>query len=230
MLIGIIGAMEVEIVELTQNMTEVSNTVIGGAAFHRGKLDGYDIVVGKCGVGKVHAAICTQSMIMKYAPDVVINIGIAGSLNPDIKLGDIIIATAVVQHDFDATAFDRPPGMVSGLEMVEFPVDKNMIDRLTQSINDCTYHAGIIATGDCFLNSAAAKERIVNNFRAIACDMESGSIAQVCYINKVPFGIIRSISDNADQVAMADYPLFKLTAAKRAAVSVRKFLQIINKS
>ncbi|MCM0761379.1 MULTISPECIES: 5'-methylthioadenosine/S-adenosylhomocysteine nucleosidase [Sporomusa] len=88
MLIGVIGAMEVEIVELTKNVTEVNNTVTSGAAFHRGKLDGYDIVVGKCGVGKVHAAICTQSMLMKYAPDVVINIGIAGSLNPDIKPGD----------------------------------------------------------------------------------------------------------------------------------------------
>ncbi len=227
MLIGIIGAMQVEVAELVKSMKIGRVETISLISFYFGTLDGYDIVIAKCGPGKVNAAICAQTMILKFLPDIIVNTGVAGSLTNSLDVGDCAVASSVVQYDVDTTAVGDPLGMISGIEVIEFPCHALVVRSLTsalKSMNDLHYEVGLIATGDKFMNSSADKNGVLMNFNAIACEMESGSIGQVCYMNNVPFGIIRSISDNSDSTSNIDYSQFLELAALRATSVVKKFL------
>ena len=199
-MVGIIGAMESEIEALKENIAYVKSEKISGVDFFCGKISGNDVVVAKSGVGKVFAAVCAEAMILNYHPDVVIHIGIAGALSSELGVKDLAIASSVVQHDIDQTAFGMPRGYIQGLELMEIPCSQNLVNDLENCAKklNINYKTGVIASGDQFINDEKIKSSIANNFNAIAVEMEGAATGQVCYVNGVEFCIIRAMSDVAD--------------------------------
>ena len=218
-LIGIIGAMDIEVNEIISAMTDKEEKSISSVKFVKGKLFGKDVVVAKCGIGKVFAAICAQTMILEYKPDAIINTGVAGGLSKELNICDVAIADKVVQHDMDTTPLGDPKGFISGLNIVEIPADKKICTLLRECAANCENTkviTGTIASGDQFLNSSEVKEKIVSSFGAIAGEMEGASIGHVAYANNVPFCVLRVISDNADGESDMDFPQFCNLAAEKS--------------
>ena len=226
-MIGIIGAMEIEVAGITAALTDHKTETLCGVTFHTGKLNGTDVVAAKCGVGKVNAAMCTAAMILSYAPSVVINTGVAGGIGPDLKVLDVVLATAVVQHDMDTSPLGDPVGMVSKVNLVELPCDEELRARLVAAAKkaDLTIHEGIIATGDQFIHDGATRARIHQLFNALAVEMEGGAVAHACLLNGVKCGVLRSISDQADGHSDMDYPTFTALAAAHSQQVVENLLR-----
>ncbi len=226
-LIGIIGAMSVEIDDLRQALTDCKTEMISGMAFYRGRLNGQNVVLAKSGVGKVNASMCAQTMILKYHPCAILNTGVAGGLQKGVGIGDIVIADAVVQYDVDTSAVGDPIGFVSGVNRIEFPSEKALADGLyaaAQMLSDTRVHRGIIATGDRFVSSRAEAAIIRERFSALANEMEGGSIGQVCFINGVPFCVVRAISDGEDDDSQMEYAQFLTLAAQKSKAIVLRYL------
>ena len=221
-MIGIICALRDEAEYLKNKMNVRMMKTIAGAEYVSGKLFGKDAVIVVCGVGKVYAAAAAQTLICEYSPDIIINTGVCGSLSPDLKLLDILVASGAVQHDMDTSPLGDPPGFISGVNMIEFPCSKQLGDMFLASCEKFGYSArtGIIATGDQFIGSDEKKKYISETFGAVGCDMESGAIAHVCHINKRPCAIIRAISDNADENANISFADLVKAAAERSAAIV----------
>ena len=221
-MIGIIGAMSAEVEALKAKIENGSTEKISGVEFVSGRLCGKDVVVAQCGIGKVFAAICAQTMIVKYAPDAVINTGVGGTLTKKLSVGDVAVSSAMVQHDMDTSALGDPVGLISGPNIIEIPADAALAEKISAIVRSMGINTvtGTIATGDQFIAKQETKDRIVETFGAIACEMEGAAIGQVCYVNKVPFAVIRAISDDADSGACDDYPTFAKTAAKNSAKAV----------
>lgn len=225
-LIGIIGAMDIEVDALIESMDEIEERIISSVRFVKGKLFGKDVVVAKCGIGKVFAAICAQTMILEYNPCAIVNTGVAGSLEKGFNVLDVAVAKSVVQHDMDTSAIGDPKGLISGINVVYIDTCEKVSTALKKaSLSvECNVKEGIIASGDKFMADASEKESINKEFGAIACEMEGASIGQVCYVNKVPFGILRTISDGDG--AEMDYMTFAPKAAMQAAKIVKEFIKI----
>ncbi len=229
--IGIIGAMQIEVETLCAAMTDTVRETVGGVTFVIGDLRGKRVVCAKCGVGKVFAALCAQTMILCYAPDVIINSGVAGTLS-SLSIGEIALSDEVVQHDMDTTAFGDPAGLISGLDVVYIPADLTVTSALAAAVEaeGVPYRRGCIASGDRFVASESEKERIRSLFDApehpvLACEMEGASVGQVCHVNGIPYGILRAISDGGDEQAFADYPTFLASAAETAARVMLRFVE-----
>ena len=186
-----------------------------------------DVVLAVCGIGKVFAAICAQTMILKYNPDVIINTGVAGTLTNKLSIGDIAIADNVVQHDMDTSPLGDPVGLLSGINIVKIPADEKTYKAIESCVKaaNTNYEIGTIASGDQFLASNDVKERIVKNFGAIAGEMEGGSIGHVCYVNKKPFCVLRAISDCADGTGAENYMEFLNLAAQKAVDVMKSFIK-----
>ena len=216
MMIGIIGAMQIEVDAICEKMTEKTKETVSGVDFYVGKLCGRDVVIAKCGIGKVFAAICAQTMIIKFNADIIINTGVAGSLDSRLNIKDLAVSVGCVEHDMDTSALGDPVGLISGINIVELPTDKELCEMVLSAAEDIGVKAvpGVIATGDQFIGSAAKKKEIAERFSAIACEMEGGAIAHVAYVNSVRCVVIRSISDNADGSAEIDFPEFTKAAAE----------------
>ncbi len=217
--IGIIGAMEPEVEGLVARLEDKSTECVSGITFYSGILEGKRVAIAKCGIGKVFAAVCAQTMIMKYSPALLVNTGVGGALAPDLKTGDIIIAESLCQHDMDTSAIGDPVGLVSGINRVYFDADRRAVEILLAAAGEMKLAArgGRVATGDKFIASSADKARIVKDFSADACEMEGCAIAQVAFVNGTPFAVVRAISDSADGEATMDYPTFLPIAAKHSA-------------
>ena len=179
------------------------------------------------GVGKVFAAICTEVMILRYAPSLVLNSGVGGTLTPALSIGDIAVATSLVQHDMDTSALGDPLGLISGVNKVQLPADSDLCGQLSAcaTVLGIRTETGVIASGDQFISSAERKDAIVKTFGAIACEMEGAAIGQVCYVNRVPFCVLRAISDSADGSSHMDYPTFVGMAAEQSVKLLRTFLK-----
>ncbi len=230
MKIGIIGAMEIEVQELIETMENTEKETISGITFYKGTLQGKNVVVARSGVGKVHAALCTQTMILKYAPDTIINTGVAGSLNVNLDIGDLVISDNVVQHDFDTSAFGDPKGLISGINLVKIPCRQELVQKIKKAadtIEGTNVVVGTIASGDQFICSSERKDFIVENFGALCTEMEGAAIGHVCYINNVDYCIVRAMSDKADGSAHMDFPTFTLIAAKKSTQLINTFLKSI---
>lgn len=225
-LIGIIGAMDIEVNGIVSAMSGVSEKNISGITYYKGTLNNKDIVVAKCGIGKVFAAICTQTMILEFSPRVIINTGVAGSLSNDLKVLDIAIASKVVQHDMDTSAIGDPKGLISGINVIYFETCEHVVSTLQKSaiLTGCETQIGIIASGDKFISQDSDKNEIKAEFSAIACEMEGASVGQVCFVNKVPFGVIRAISDG--EGAEMDYMTFANKAAENSVKITKKFIEL----
>ncbi len=224
-MIGIIGAMDIEVESIKALLTDKKEEKISGVNFVSGKIADKDVVVAKCGVGKVFAALCAEAMILKFAPDMIINVGVAGCLDSSLKIGSIVIADSVVQHDMDISALGHPLGLLDGLDIVKIPADKEIYTALEKSVSDLglSYTVGTIASGDQFVADSGKKKFIIDNFDAKSCEMEGGAIGHVCYVNGVPFGILRAMSDGADDGASMDFPTFTRMAAENSTNVIKSF-------
>ena len=228
-MIGIIGAMQIEIDNLLKIIKNEEIITISGIKYIKGTIHNKKVVIAKCGIGKVFAAMCTQTMILKFNPKIIINTGVSGGIK-DLDIGDVVIADNVVQHDMDTTPLGDPKGLISGINLVHIPCSKNIVERLDNVLNkeNIKHKIGTIATGDQFISNIKDIERINEKFKAIAFDMESGAIGQVCYVNQVGYGIVRSISDNGSDDAGQDFKQFVKKAAKISALVVEKFIKSLD--
>lgn len=224
---GIIGAMDIEVDLLKSLLENKSVQKISGIDFVSGTLYGKDVVAARCGVGKVNAAMCAQTMILKYAPDAVINTGVGGSLSNSLNIGDIAMAEFVVQSDVDTSPLGDPVGFISTVNILKIPCCKSVVNALEAAANTLGLHSvrGVISTSDSFIADGAQKDWLAKTFGAIACEMEGGSIGQVCYANNVSFSVIRAISDKADGSSHMDYGEFCSLAAKNSAAIICEYMK-----
>lgn len=223
-LIGIIGAMNIETEGLRAAMTEIREETVSGIRFTAGKLEGRDVVTATCGVGKVAAALCAEAMILHFGVTALLNTGVAGGLAKGLVVGDVVLADNVVQHDMDTSPLGDPVGLISGLNIVQIPADKALLDTLTAASLAVGLHTvvGTVASGDQFVATAAVKERIISQFGAAACEMEGAAIGQVAYTNGIPFAVLRAISDGGDGMEFSE---FVDLAATRSVKVTREFVK-----
>ena len=216
--IGIIGAMDAEVIGLIKKLEGHKVEAVGGIEFHTGRLLKCEVVIARCGVGKVFAAMCAEAMIIKYAPSLIVNTGVAGGLDPSLGCADIVVAEKLCQHDMDTSALGDEKGLISGINRVYFESDSAAIDAVMLSGYELgiTVKRGIIATGDKFIADNADRERIISEFGASACEMEAGAIAHTAFVNNTPFVVIRAISDGANSDSAMDFPTFLAVAAKKS--------------
>lgn len=226
--IGIIGAMEVEVAILKEKMEDVRIIKKASMDFYEGILAGKKVVVVRSGIGKVNAGICAQILADVFSVDAIINTGIAGSLNKNINIGDIVLSTDVVQHDMDATGFGYRKGQIPQMPVFFFNADDNLrrlAAEVCKEVNpDIQVFKGRIASGDQFVCNQDVKNRIVSEFSAYATEMEGAAIGQAAYLNEIPFLVVRAISDKADGSAQMDYSEFEKAAVDH---SVRLTLNML---
>lgn len=225
--IGIIGAMKIEVDELIQVVENKKIETVSGIEFVTGTLRHKRIVVAQCGIGKVNAAMCAQTMILKYNPTVIINIGVAGGDPRKVKMGDVVIGESTIQHDFDTSPVGDPPCLISGINLINIPCDQDIANKIlisSRKTNKYQTYLGVIATGDKFMNSKEEVETVADTYNVLAFDMESASIGQVCYINKVKFATIRAISDSGGDDSFKEYDDFLHHSAQTAINTICDFL------
>lgn len=219
--VGIIGAMEEEVISLKRKMTVQNTKDIAGMTFYEGTLSETKVIVVRCGIGKVNAAICTQVLIDKFDVNYIINTGVAGGLYPDINIGDIVISSDTVEHDMDTTAFGDERGVIPRMDTSFFKADDKLVEIAKEAAlkvqGDHKVYIGRVASGDQFISSMQVKEDIYSTFTAYCAEMEGAAIAHTCYLNQIPFVIIRAISDKADQSADVNFEEFVNEAAKNAS-------------
>lgn len=218
--LGIIGAMQVEVEILLSRMENTTSRSVAGSEFYEGTLEGLPAVVVQCGVGKVNAALCAQILCSCFDVTHIVNTGIAGSLCAELDIGDLVVSTDAMYHDFDCTRFGYPYGRVPGMDVTAFPADEVMA-RLAfgaaETVNPGHTRMGRIASGDRFVAEQNVKDAIIAATGGLCTEMEGAAIAQTAYRNQIPFVILRAISDKADDSAQMDYPTFERIAAHRCA-------------
>ena len=226
--IGVIGAMEEEVSTLIPALKDHAEQKIGIVVYHVGKLDGREVVIARSGIGKVNAALTAAEMIRTFGATAIVNTGVAGALEDSLDPEDAVIATDLVQHDYDTTPFD-PPGFVSGVGRVHIPADPKISEAAADAARALGMRVltGTVASGDQFISDAKKKETIRERFGALACEMEGAAIAHVCYLLGARCGVIRTISDRADGKAEVDFPSFAAHAAALNAEIVRRVLPLI---
>ena len=218
--IGIIGAMDAEIKRILASLSGVREDTVGSFKFYIGDYASKHICLVRCGIGKVFAAICTQTMILAYAPSLIVNTGVGGALKAGLNPCDIVVAKSLVQHDMDTSPLGDPKGLVSGINKIFFGADHRACEILEHEAHRLGYtlRLGIIATGDRFIASAEDKNSIVSTFDADCCEMEGCAVAQTAFVGRTPFAVIRAISDTADGSSSMDYASFLPIAAERSAM------------
>lgn len=219
MIVGIIGAMEEEIRVLKERLIEMQEVKVHQSVFYQGMIHEKSVVLVQSGIGKVNASIITTLLVQQFNVDVIINTGTAGGLTSHLKVGDVVIANELVHHDVDVCAFGYKKGQMAGMPESYFPT----IQYMTLAKKAChklkvAPVLGKIVSGDQFIHSQKQRQHIVETFdQAIACEMESAAIAQTAYVLGVPFVIIRSISDNANETAEMSFDEFVLLAGSISA-------------
>ena len=227
--IGIIGAMQVEVDKLI-SQTEVEEIlVVNDTVYYSGTMYGRNVVIAQCGMGKVNAGICAMVMITDFNAKYIINTGTSGSLDDRLEIGDMVISTDAVQHDFDATPIGYEKGEIPYTGKYSFEADPGLIQRATKAVEECIPDVnmlqGRICSGDQFIDSIEAKTAITSQFGGLCCEMEGGAIAHVCYLNDVPFVIIRAVADTADGNLPPDYDEFEKMAALRCAAVIEYMVE-----
>ena len=230
--IGIIGAMDSEIKLLTDKLENRVYQSYGDLKFVSGNFADKTAVIVKSGIGKVNAARCTQLLIDLYNPTAIINTGIAGGIYQGLSIGDFIIGTESVQHDFDVTAFGHSKGyMCTGDDDSQptiYKSDETLVHILSKAaksvIKPSSVLYGRIATGDIFVSNTQLKNEINKLFNVVAAEMECGAIAQTAYYANIPFVTARTISDLADGTAAKSFETFENEAADNSAEIVLKFI------
>ncbi len=229
--IGIIGAMEEEIALLQQKAIITDTEQIIGLTFYKGMLHDKKVVFVKSGIGKVNAALCTQILIDRFAVDCVINVGVAGAVYKELSIGDIVISKDAVQHDMDTSVFGDPVGIIPRMEESYFKADKTLIELAQKCSMALTSKAkiflGRIASGDQFISTPQGKQKIWDTVQGYCAEMEGAAIAHACYLNQIPFVIIRSISDDAEDKAHIAYEQFVKIASANSSELLEKMIEMM---
>ena len=229
--IGIIGAMEEEVAILKEKMSDVTVLEKAGMEFFKGILGGRQVVVVRSGIGKVNAGICTQILADMFQVNAVINTGIAGSLKTEINIGDIVLSTDTMQHDVDAREFGYEIGQVPRMDTKTFPADETLRAvalQVCRQVNpEIQVFEGRVASGDQFVADKETKNKIIANTQAYCTEMEGAAIGQAAYLNKIPYLVIRAISDKADDSAHVDYPTFEREAIRHTVNLVENMMQAL---
>lgn len=227
-IIGIIGAMDSEIARFLDEMELLDSVRIQGITYHRGKLCHVPVVVCKSGVGKVNAAICTQILIDRFQVESVIFTGVAGALHPNLEIGDLVISTECQQHDIDASPLGFPKGTIPFQETSVFPADAHLIEWATsagEQIKGVKVLTGKVLSGDQFISDVEMVKHLRDQFNGYCVEMEGAAVAHVCHLSKIPYVVIRSMSDRADHSAQVNFMEFTELAAERSCAMVRHMLQ-----
>ena len=230
-MIGIIGAMDEEVISLKRKMNVTEQREIAGMEFFIGTVGEKEVVVVRCGIGKVNAAVCTQILADIFNVEYVINTGVAGGLNPDLNIGDIVVSSDTVEHDMDASAVGNPRGEIPRMKKTYFEADQKLIDAAKAAAEnlkgDHKVFVGRIASGDQFICSMRVKEDIYTTFTAYCAEMEGAAIAHTCFLNQIPFVVIRAISDKADHSADVNFEEFVDVAARNASRMIEGILKTL---
>ena len=227
-MIGIIGAMDSEVDNLFSRMSSKEKITVNNLAFFKGKLYDKDVVIVKCGIGKVNAALCTQLLILNFKVTKIINTGIAGAVGQGLKIYDFVVSTEAVYHDFDVQFFGYKPGQVPGMPEV-FKADTSLVNAAVTAFENTDFSkelkivSGRIASGDQFISGGEKKAYIIENFHPQCVEMEGAAIAHTCYANKVPFVIIRCMSDTADESVKEIYS--EETASRLSSTFLLEFIK-----
>lgn len=230
--IGIIGAMDEEVSKLKECLSDITINRIATMEFYEGKLYDTDVVIVRSGIGKVNAGICAQILVDMYKVSVIINTGIAGSLNAEINIGDIVLSEDALQHDMDTSAFGDPVGVIPRMDCSTFKADENLIKiaetACTEVLSGINVFTGRVLSGDQFISGREKKDWLVENFAGYCTEMEGAAIAHAAYLNNVPFLIIRAISDKADDSAHMDYPAFETMAIDNSVKLLKAMISKIH--
>ncbi len=231
MKIGIICAMQEELDSIInalhlkyERIEEKCFTVFKSSYLH------HELICILSGIGKVNAAIHTQYILDKFVIDCIINVGVAGSLSKELSFGDVVIASDLVEHDVDVAAFDLPLGQIPRMDTFSFSSEKSLLDKVMLiQAQKYKIHLGRIVSGDQFIDNKEKAEFISKHFGAVACEMEGAAIAHVCHVNKIPFLVIRALSDMAgcDDVARHSFNELKDMASLRSAQLIKQLLDVI---
>lgn len=220
--IGIIAAENEEIEAIKNIMENINKMQIYNLTFYKGVINKKNYIVVKCGVGKVNAARTTQILVDKFDVEYIINLGSAGAVNDNLNIGDIIIGKQLVQHDFDVTAFGREKGYIPETGKI-FESDRNLVEQCKEiKINGVKIIIGTIASGDIFCTEIKMKEKIRDEFKCDCVEMEGAAVAQVCYLNEIPFIVIRSISDILNGKNEIDFSEYLKLASKNCAEFIKQ--------
>lgn len=227
--IGIIGAMDNEVASLKEAMKVDYTKTVASMEFFVGKIGKCDVVVVQCGMGKVNAGVCAQTLITQFNAKAVINTGVAGSLDNALDIGDFVVSTDAVQHDFDVSPIGFEKGEIPYTGKYSFEADAKLrakaVDAIYKSCPDVAVYEGRVCSGDQFISTSAQKDAITSSFGGLCCEMEGAAIAHICYLNDTPFVIIRAVSDKADGSSEMDYAEFEEISAKRSASAVKYLLE-----
>lgn len=219
--IGIIGAMVEEVTYLKEVANATKSTTIADMEFCEGSIGDKNVVIVQCGMGKVNAGICAHTLITDFGCTKVINTGVAGSLDSNLDIGDIVVSVDAVQHDFTVEVIGFQKGEIPYTGLYAFPADETLRAEVLKAAKeihlDTNIYEGRICSGDQFISEPEQKDTIIANFGGMCCEMEGAAIAQVCYLNHTPFVIIRAITDKPDGSAAVDFDTFKAEAAQRCA-------------
>lgn len=231
MKIAIMGAMPEEVAPILEKLGSYQTIKYADNEYYEATYKGVEIVVAYSKIGKVFSTLTASTMIQHFGCNKLLFSGVAGGINPNLKIGDLIVANKLSQHDLDITAFGHPMGYVPG-GSVFVEADKDLISLSKEVANELnkTVQEGTIATGDQFVHSEVIKENIVKNFNADALEMEGGSVAVVCNALNVPFFILRAISDTADTDANFSFDEFMVSSAKISAEFIMKMVDKVIKN
>lgn len=226
---GIIGAMESEVADLKKAMNVTENVTLAAMTFTQGTLYGKEAVVVQCGMGKVNAGVCAEILISLFHCTHIINTGAAGSLNNEINIGDVVISTDAVQHDFDVSPIGFAKGEIPYTGLYAFKADETLRAKAAEAIHAVSADTGVfegrVCSGDQFIASKEDKRRIIENFGGYCAEMEGAAVAQVCHLNQIPFVIIRAISDKADDSEEVSFEIFAEKAARTSSLCVRYMIE-----
>lgn len=227
--IGIIGAMDVEVTSLKEAANITNTTKIAEMEFCEGTLGEKSVVIVKCGMGKVNAGICAHTLINEFGCIKIINTGVAGSLDNQIDICDIVVSVDAVQHDYDVEAIGFQKGEIPYTGLYAFPADETLraaaVKAVQEAAPDIHVFEGRVCSGDQFISTKEQKDKIINNFGGMCCEMEGAAIAQTCYLNNTPYVVIRAISDKSDESEIVEYQEFEAKAAANCAKIVQYMVE-----
>ncbi|GAC24570.1 5'-methylthioadenosine/S-adenosylhomocysteine nucleosidase [Paraglaciecola mesophila KMM 241] len=230
MKIAILGAMDEEITLLKESISGLVEHQHAHLTLYTGQLKGADVVLVKCGIGKVAAAVATTIVVDKFAPDFVVNTGSAGGFDQALSIGDIVIANELVHHDADLTHFGYALGQCAGMPET-YLCDAALIEAAEKSaitLGEAKTKRGLICTGDAFIGSDEAAAKLRSDFPAIAAaEMEGVAIGQTCHLLNVPFLVIRSLSDIAGKASTVSFQTYLERAAKHSAMLVMEMITVL---
>lgn len=226
---GIMGAMDEEVKLFLSSMGSVVQEEYASMVFYSGKLEGKPVVVVRCGVGKVNAAVCAQVLLSSFGVDRIVFTGVAGAVDEALDIGDVVVSSDCVQHDVDASALGYEPGRICFTDLKFFKADDDLVNAVLGAAKNLSINCvkGRILTGDKFITNASELSQLKTMFGGSCIEMEGAAVAHACVLSKVPFVIIRSISDRADHSAPIDFKKFVGKASEVSSSIVREVLRRI---